>query len=78
MTNEEVLQKANEIVNQYGLMAEFLSDAESVGVGGDCRTYTKIIVLFRPPIDHKTLASLSTKISNVTGINRVTFELARK
>lgn len=78
MSEEKILKIANEIVGPHGLRAEFLGDALSVGVGGDFRTYTRIIVLVGPHPGDEVLASLSTKISNNTNVNRVTFELARK
>ncbi len=78
MTEVETLKMANEIVAPHGLRAEFLGDVHSVGVGGDCRSYTRVIVLVGPYPGEEILASLSTKISNTTRINRVTFELTRK
>ncbi len=78
MSEAEILETANEIVRLQGLRAEFLGDTHSVGVGGDNRSYTRIIVLLGSHPGHEVLASLSTKISNDTGINRITFELARK
>lgn len=78
MSEEEALEIANKIVEPHGLKAEFLGDVHSVGVGGDCRSYTRIIVLMGPHPGNEALASLSTKISNNTGINRITFELGRR
>ena len=79
MTDSEVLKIANEIVDPYGLKAEFIIDEPcSVGVGGDCRTFTKAIVLIGAHPKDDTLASLSTEISNKTYINRITIQLAKK
>lgn len=78
MTDLEVLEVANEIVRPRGLKAEFFKDVYSVGVGGDFRTYTKVIVLVGPYPGNDTLSSLSTKIGNMTGINRITIELIKK
>ncbi len=78
MSEEEALEIANKIIEPHGLKAEFLGDVYSVGVGGDCRSYTRIIVLTGSYPGDEILASLSTKISNNTGINRVAFELNRK
>ncbi len=75
MTELEVLKVANEIVSPYGLRAEFLGDAYSVGVGGDSRSYTRVIVLIGSHPRNEILASLSTEIGNRTGINRITIEL---
>lgn len=79
MENSEILRIANEIVGPHGLRAEFLGNPDevrSVGVGGDFRTYTPILVLIglRPPND-EMLAQVSTEISNRTTVNRVTFQL---
>jgi len=77
MQEHEILKLANEIANPHGLTAGFLAgeDALSVGVGGDHRTCTRIIVLVGPFPGHEILANISTKISNVTNINRVTFDI---
>lgn len=77
MSETEILEAANKIVGLYGLKAEFLGNVYSVGVGGDNRTYTRTLVLMGPNPGDEILASLSTKISNTLGINRVTFELAK-
>ncbi len=78
MSETEVLEVANKIVRPHGLTAEFLGDFFSIGVGGDCRTCTRIIVLAGPNPGHEVVATLSTQISNQTGINRVSYELIRK
>lgn len=78
MNESDALKISNEIVKSYGLKAEFLGDFYSVGVGGDSRTYTKVIVLTGPFPGNEILASLSTQIGNKTGINRITFETVRK
>ncbi len=77
MQESEMLSIANEIAGPHGLTASFLLDENclSVGVGGDNRTYTRIIMLEGPFPGHKILADVSTKLSNLTGINRVTFDL---
>ena len=76
MGDEESLRLANTIVHPHGLSAKFLGEARSVGVGGDFRTYTRVLVLIGPHPGNEVLASLATEISNQTGINRVTFQLA--
>ena len=78
MTDEEILEVANRIVARYGLVAEFLGDAKSVGVGGDQRTVTRVICLIGVYPGYDVLSLLSTEISNRTPINRVTFEIAKK
>jgi len=75
MADDEILRIINELVSQYDMRAEYLKGAMSVGVAGDDRTYTPVICLIGPWPGHETLADLSTKISNATPINRVTFEL---
>lgn len=76
MKDSEILDIANGISSLHGLRASFLGDdsAMSVGVGGDNRSYTRIIVLEGSFPGHEILADISTKISNLTGINRVTFD----
>ncbi|OGZ63594.1 MAG: hypothetical protein A3A98_02885 [Candidatus Staskawiczbacteria bacterium RIFCSPLOWO2_01_FULL_40_39] len=78
MSEVELLEMANKIIEPYGLRAEFLGDVHSVGVGGDCRTYTRVMVLIGSYPGNEILASLSTKLGNTTGINRITFELAKE
>lgn len=78
MDNREILRIANEIVAPHGLRAEFLGDPDtmkSVGVGGDFRTYTPILVLIGPYPGHEILTQVSTDISNRAAVNRVTFQL---
>lgn len=79
MEHSEILRIANEIVAPHGLRAEFLGDPEnvkSVGVGGDFRTYTPVIVLVGPQHPGgEILAQVATEISNRTFVNRVTFQL---
>ena len=74
----EILQQINGIVAQYGLRAEYLEGIQTVGVQGDDRSYTPTVVLVGPFPGHEVLATLSSKISNDTPVNRVTFELARR
>lgn len=78
MSEAESLAIANEIVKHYGLTAEFLGNSYSVGVGGDFRTYTRILVLIGPNPGNEVLASLSTAIGNRAGVNRITFQLCQK
>lgn len=78
MTNREVLEMANNIVAPHGLRAEFLEGVCSVGVGGDCRTYTGVLVLIGEYPSSDILGSLATQIGNITHINRITIELANK
>lgn len=78
MENSEILRIANEIVGPHGLRAEFPGDPEtvkSVGVGGDFRTYTPVLVLIGPHPGNEILGQVSTEISNRTPVNRVTFQL---
>ncbi len=75
LTDEEMLIIANEIANPHGLKAEFLPDIRRVGVGGDNRTYTPVVVLVGPPPLHEVLSEISTEISNRTGIMGVTYDI---
>ena len=70
----QILIEANKIASPHGLTASYLGNVQSVGVGGDHRTYTRIIVLRGVYPGDEALAKVSTTISNVTGINRVVFE----
>lgn len=78
MTTEEIVERVNVIVTPYGLEAEILEGINSVGVGGDNRTYTPVICLRGEFPGWEVLAKLSTEISNTLPINRVTFETAIK
>jgi len=74
MTDEESLAMAQNIISPYGLVAEFLGEVRTVGVAGDGRTYGKVIVLMGTHPGNPVLEELSTRITNQTGITRVTFE----
>ncbi len=74
MEREIMLLRANEIANPYGLTAFFLEGIVSVGVQGDQRTLTPVIVLTGPFPGHEVLAQVSTAISNAIPVNRVTYE----
>lgn len=78
MSDEEALNIAQRIATCFGLMAEFVPNAKSVGVGGDSRTYTRVICLTGAFPGHKILAQVSAEISNQTPVNRVIFEIAKK
>lgn len=75
---EEVLAQISRIVASHGLSAEYLPDIFSVGVQGDDRTYSRVVVLVGPFPGWDALAELSSRISNETPVNKVTFELARR
>lgn len=77
MEYSKILYIANGFSGPYGLRANFLGDENrmSVGVGGDNRSYTRIIVLEGSFPGWEKLADVSTKISNSTRINRVTFNI---
>jgi hypothetical protein len=70
----EILARANPLVAANGLQAEFL-EAQSVGVQGDNRTYTDVMVLVGPHPGNEVLAELVSKICSSLPINRVTYEL---
>lgn len=78
MTREELLAKANEIAGKHGLSVEIPEDIQSVGVGGDERTYTPIAMLSGPFPGWEVIAQVSSEISSTLPINRVTYEFARK
>ena len=74
MEDTELLEKTNKIVEPYGLTAEILPDISSVGVQGDSRTYSPVMVLKGPFPGWDILEKLSTEISNTTQVNRVTYD----
>lgn len=69
-----LLEDVKKIVRPHTLDAEYLGNAQSVGVGGDARTYTPVIVLTGPFPGWDVLRELSNLISNTTPINRVTYD----
>jgi phosphoribosylformylglycinamidine synthase subunit PurS len=71
----KLLEVVNEITNPHGLRAEYLPGALSVGVMGDDRTYTPVIVLVGPHPGDEILQVVSSEISNRTLINRVTYDI---
>lgn len=78
MSEEEILRIANEIAIPYGLKAEIFPDIFSVGVQGDGRTYTPVIVLVGLFPGHDVWDYISREISSRTSVNRVTVEIARR
>ena len=78
MSREEILLKAEEIAAREDLKVEFLEDVQSVGVGGDDRTYTPVLVLIGPFPGWDVLAKISTEITNTVHVNKVTYELASR
>ncbi len=77
-TIAELTAKVNEIVAPYGLTAEIPLGINSVGVGGDERTYTPIVILIGEFPGYDVLDQLKSEICNTLPINRVTFQLAVK
>ena len=77
MSKEQILAKANVISLEHGLKAEFLGDAQYVGVQGDERVYSYVIVLVGPFPGWEVLEQVSSRISNIVDA-KVTYELARK
>lgn len=77
-TPEQILDRVKAIVAPHGLNAEFLEGILSVGVQGDDRTYTPVVVLNGPHPGWEILERLSSQISNETPVNRVTFEVATR
>jgi GMP synthase PP-ATPase subunit len=75
MCETEMLRIANEIVWPHGMTAEFLGDWMSVGVQGDNRTYTRVIVISGGNYSAELIAELSTQISNRVPVNRVTYDI---
>lgn len=78
MEEAEILRIANEIAEPHGLRAEILPDVKSVGVTGDFRSYTPVVCLVGPFPGHETLARISSEITGLARVNRVTFQLAAR
>jgi hypothetical protein len=82
MTRKDLLKQANLISAPYGLTAELLgNEIKSVGVQGDLRTHTKIILLYKTDggiVNNDILDKLSSKISSLLPINRVVYQIGLK
>lgn len=78
MEKEEILRRANKIVAPFRLKAEILGGINSVGVGGDSRSYTPVINLIGPHPGDDILVNISNRLGNELPINRVTFQIAVK
>lgn len=65
-----VLKAANELAESHGLRAEFIAHGEimTVGVQGDDRSYTPVIVLIGPDPGQEVRASLSTRIIEILSV----------
>jgi hypothetical protein len=72
---QQIMLRAKPIAQAEGLQVEFLGDAESVGVQGDFRTYTDVLVLMGESEDYEMLTKLTSKIYGTLPINRVAIEL---
>ncbi|MEK7150646.1 MAG: hypothetical protein AAB783_00400 [Patescibacteria group bacterium] len=73
----EILARANEIAQRYGLSVEIPEGIQSVGVGGDERTYTPIVFLIGPFPGWEVIEKISSEISSTLPINRVTYQIAK-
>ncbi len=72
---DNVLDQINTLVAPFNLVASYLGEVKSVGVGGDNRSYTRAIVLSGPFPGWDILEKLSSQIGNTMPINRVTYEI---
>lgn len=77
MTDEEILATANRIASPHGLRAEFLGETKAVGVTGDFRAYTRVLVLIGPWPGHEALAAIPNAISSETPITRVNIDITQ-
>lgn len=77
MEEKEILKRANQIAEQHNLTAEIPEGIRSVGVGGDERSYTPVIILkLKGPFPGWDIINkISTEITNTLPINRVTLEI---
>ena len=71
-------RRINEILSKWGLSCEIPEGLRSVGIGGDCRTYTLVVFLRGPFPGDDVLAKVSSEITNRFPINRVLFEISKK
>ncbi len=78
MVKEEIIRRVNEIVAPYGLHAEIFEGIKSVGVGGDARSYTPVVNIIGPFPGYDVLSKISSEITNVVSVNRVTFQIGKR
>ena len=71
----EMLVQINVLAFKHGLRAEFIGDIRSVGVQGDARTYTPVVVLIGQYPGDEQLDELGRKIWNSVNVNRVAFDI---
>ncbi len=71
---ERLISDVRKIAQEHELEADYLGEIKSVGVMGDDRSYTPVIVLSGKFPGWDVLQQVSNKISNETLVNRVTFD----
>jgi len=70
----EILNRVSEMTAPHDITVEVPLGHFSVGVQGDERTYTPIVMLKGPNPGWDVIAEISSRISNSLPVNRVTFE----
>jgi GMP synthase PP-ATPase subunit len=75
MSGFKILCRANEIVGNHKLEANFLEGVRAVGVQGDNRVYLPVMVLRGPFPGWEILGELSTQITNELPISHVTYDI---
>jgi GMP synthase PP-ATPase subunit len=75
MSEEEILRRANGIVNNHKLKVSILPGVQAVGVQGDNRVYLPVMVLSGPHPGWEILGQLSTQITNELPISHVTYDI---
>lgn len=75
---EWLCQKINIFISKWGLFCEIPDGLKSVGVGGDCRTYTSVVFLRGPFPGYDALVDICSEITGKFDINRVLFEVGKQ
>jgi GMP synthase PP-ATPase subunit len=78
MNKKEIVRQASDIAKKYNLLAELEIRVKSIGVQGDNRTVTPVIILSGPFPGYEKLEEVSTTITNSLPINRVIYDISPK
>lgn len=75
---EQLRNKINLFIRKWGLFCEVPDGLKSVGVGGDCRTYTSVVFLRGPFPGYDALVDICSEITGKFDINRVLFDTGKQ
>lgn len=75
---ELLCKKINIFIRKWGLFCEIPDGLKSVGVGGDCRTYTSVVFLRGPFPGYDALVDICSEITGQFDINRVLFDIGKQ